>query len=163
MATCSWELHFRTLQLCVNLQHNYFLDKKHFARDLWHNLKMLEFPENGKYLHGFQRTPDIIWTFYNGVGRVSIASKNGSIIILFWFADIWHKIHIFQGVLICAWWVISKSAHINWYATGYMSSLMPSELSHMLYMKSRIPPQKKSCSFALFERYINSIICYSIS
>ena len=36
------------LQLCVNLQHNRFSDKKHFARDLWHNLNMLEFPENEK-------------------------------------------------------------------------------------------------------------------
>ena len=48
MATCLWELHFRMLQLCVNLQHNRFSDKKHFARDLWHNLNMLEFPENEK-------------------------------------------------------------------------------------------------------------------
>ena len=48
MARCSWELHFRMLQLCVNLQHNSFSDKKHFARDLWHILTMLEFPENKK-------------------------------------------------------------------------------------------------------------------
>ena len=113
MATCLWDLHFRMLQLCVKLQHIEFWDKKHFARDLWHNLKMLEFPENEKYLHGSQRSPDVIWTFYNGVGRVSIASKNGSIIILFWYADIWHKFHIFQRALICAWWVISKSAMIK--------------------------------------------------
>ena len=46
MATCLWELHFRMFQLCVNLQHNRFSDKKHFARELWHNLKTLEFPEN---------------------------------------------------------------------------------------------------------------------
>ena len=124
MATCLWELHFRMLQLCVNLQHNRFSDKKHFARDLWHNLNTLEFPENEKKLHGFQRSSYVIWTCYNWVGRISIESKNGSIMILFWYADIWHKIHIFQGVLICAWWVISKPGIINWYATGYMSSLM---------------------------------------
>ena len=127
----------------------------------------MEFPENEKNLHGFQRSPYVIWTFYNWVGRTSIESKNGSIMILFWYADIWHEIHIFQGVLICAWWVISKSAHINWYATGYMSSLMPSELSHMFYMKIWIPPQK----ILLFDgdtliRHITPIIgqkCYQIS
>ena len=158
MATCLWELHFRTLQLCVKLQHNEFSDKKRFACNLWKNLKMLEFPDYENYLHGFQRSPDVIWIFYNRLGRVYIASKIGSIIIWFWYADIRHKFHIFKGILICAWWMISKSAIINWYTTVYMSFSMQSELSHVFYMTSGIPLQKKSCSFNITLKNPKNII-----
>ena len=65
------------------------------------------------------------------VWEICIVSKVWNIMILFWYADIWHKIHIFHLLVKCAWWVISKWAYIFRSPTMYIFYGAASEFSHM--------------------------------
>ena len=75
----------------------------------------------------------IIGTFL--VWNISIASEIPNIWIQFWYAHIWHEIHIFQLALKCAWLVISNVGHIIRYQETYIFQRALSNFSHILSLK----------------------------
>ena len=68
----------------------------------------------------------------------------------FWYAHIWHEFHIFQVPVKCAWWVISKCAHIIRYQAMYISQIVASEFFWMFYMKRWIFTKQKVSPLLLY-------------
>ena len=85
--------------------------------------------------------------FLNELWHICIASKVWNIKKLFWFADIWHRIHVFYLLVKCAWWVISKWAHVFRSMMMYNFYGAASEFSHVLYLKHWICTDSKFCPF----------------
>ena len=102
--------------------------------------------------------------------HIYIASKIPNIIIYSWYAHIWHEIHIFQLAIKCAWWVISKCAHIIRHETMYVFQSVQSDILCLFYMKRWICTIKKvsplhlfSMKFALtFQRTLHLFHCWNL-
>ena len=67
--------------------------------------------------------------------HINIALKNPKMILISWYAHIWHKIHIFHLPVKCAWWVISNQAPKFRHATLYMFQCVLTELLCILYLR----------------------------
>ena len=64
-------------------------------------------------------TESFCFSTMNGILMILVSPVNFTLFsriqklyYFFWYEHIWHKIHIFQPPLICAWWLISKLLHV---------------------------------------------------